>query len=138
MKGDATQCDNYRPISLQSCVGKVFERCMHKHIHGFLMLNNIIIPSRSLFVSGDLTTNQLLCTDETLCSNFDKSITTQSDYCDIFKTFGRVWHRGLILKLESLEVRGKLLKWFHSYRTDRTQAVVIHREKSLEKIIAPV
>ena len=74
-----------------------------------------------------------MCIYENLCSNFDKRITTQSVYFDISKAFDRVWHRGLLLKLESIGVRGKLLKWFQNYLTDRTQAVVIKGEKSSEK-----
>ena len=128
-KGNATLCNNYCPISLQSCVGKVFERCIHKHVHEILMLNNIITPSQSGFLSGDSTTSPLLCIYEYLCSNFDKRITTQSVYFDISTAFDRVWHRDLILKLESIGIRGKLLKWFYSYLTDRTQAVVIKGEK---------
>ena len=32
-EGNATLCSNYRPISLLSCVGKVFERCTHKPVY---------------------------------------------------------------------------------------------------------
>ena len=39
-KGNASLCNNYRPISLLSCVGKVFEWCIHKHVYEFLMSNN--------------------------------------------------------------------------------------------------
>jgi len=99
------------------------------------MSNNIITPSQSGFLSGDSTTTQLLCIYEYFCSNFDKRITTQSVYFDISKAFDRVWHRGLILKLESIGIRGNLLKWFHSYQTNRTQAFVIKGEKSVEKKI---
>ena len=48
-KGNATLCKNYCPLSLLSCVGKVFERCIHKHVYAFLMLDNIITPSQSNF-----------------------------------------------------------------------------------------
>ena len=99
------------------------------------MSNNIITPSQSGFLSGDSTIDQLLCIYEYLCSNFDKRITTQSVYFVISKAFDRMWHRGLILKLESIDMRGKLFKWFHSYLTDRTQAIVIKGEKSVEKKI---
>ena len=82
-KGNATLCNNYRPISLLNCVGKVFERCIQKHVYEFVMLNNMITQSQSGFLSGDSTTNQLLCIYEYLCSNFDKRIITQSVYFDM-------------------------------------------------------
>ena len=68
----------------------------------------------------------------------DKRITTQFVYFDISKAFDRVWHLivyGLLLKLESIGVRGKLVNWFQNHLTDRTQAVVIKGEKSSEKKI---
>ena len=43
-KGSKYECTNYRPISLLSCVGKLFERCVHKHVYNFLT-SNIDFPS---------------------------------------------------------------------------------------------
>ena len=34
-KGDRTDASNYRPISLLSCLGKVFEKCVFKHMYNF-------------------------------------------------------------------------------------------------------
>ena len=92
-----------------------------------------ITPSQSGFLPGESTTNQLLCIYENLCSNFEKRITTQTVYFDISKAFDRVWHRGPLLKLESICVRGKLLNWFQNYLTDRTQAIAIKGEKIFRK-----
>ena len=98
------------------------------------MLNNIITPSQSGFLSGDSTVNQLLCIYENLCSNFDQKITTQSGFFfNISRAFDRVWHRGFLLKLESVGVRGKLLKWFNL--SGRVQTLVIKGEKSAEKTV---
>ena len=47
------------------------------------MCINCLCPSQSGFLSGDSTTNQLLCIYEYLCSNFDKRIITQSVYFDM-------------------------------------------------------
>ncbi len=43
-KGDHTIVSNYRPISLISCVGKVFERVVYKHLYNYFHVNKI--PSR--------------------------------------------------------------------------------------------
>ena len=34
---------NYRPVSLSS-VGKAFEKAIHKHVHNFILANQIITP----------------------------------------------------------------------------------------------
>ena len=111
-KGPKEFCNNYRPISLLSCIGKVLEKCIHKHVYNFLQYNNIITQSQSGFIRGDSTVNQLLCIYNDLCSSFDKGITAQAVYLDISKAFDRVWHTGLLLKLEAVGIRGKLLNWF--------------------------
>ena len=41
-------CNNYRPISLLRCVGKLLERCVHKHVYNYLQYNNIITQSLKL------------------------------------------------------------------------------------------
>ena len=46
-KAPENLCNNYRPISLLSCVGKVLERCVHSRVLNYLKVNNIITPSQS-------------------------------------------------------------------------------------------
>ena len=46
-------------------------------------------------------------------------------FLDISKTFDKVWHKGLLFKLERLGVRDPLLSWLRSYLTNRRQRVVI-------------
>ena len=134
-KGNKNDCTNYRPISLLSCTGKVFERCIHRHILQYLTTNNILTDSQSGFLPGDSTVNQLLSIYNSLCENYDKSITSQSIYFDISKAFDRVWHRGLLLKLDAIGIRGRLLKWFESYLKKRKQKVVIKGDNSDEKVV---
>lgn len=47
-------------------------------------------------------------------------------FCDISKAFDRVWHQGLLHKLKTIGVGGKLLLWFESYLENRTQKVVLN------------
>lgn len=124
-KGPREMPSNYRPISLLSCVGKLFERCIHIQILAFLIQKNFIVQSQSGFIPGDSTINQLLSIYNDICSSFDKGTTTQAIYLDITKAFDRVWHRGLIAKLNAAGIQGSLLNWFKDYLNNRKQAVVI-------------
>ena len=45
-------------------------------------------------------------------------------FCDLSKTSDRVWHKGLLFKLQTYRVTGNLLKWFKSYLPDRKQKVM--------------
>ena len=88
---------------LLSCVGKALERCVHSHVLNYLKVNNIITQSQSGFMPGDSTVNQLTSIYHDLCTSFDQGITTQSIFSpDTSKAFGRVWHKGLLKKIEAV------------------------------------
>ena len=130
-KGEKSSYKNYRPISLLSCVGKLLEKCVQKHLVNFLNENNIITASQSGFTSGDSTTYQLLSISDDFLSALDRSTSTQAIFFDISKAFDKVWHRGLIHKLNGVGIRGSLLAWFDNYLKNRTQAVVINQPCSI-------
>ena len=121
---------NYRPISLLSCIGKVMEVCVQKHVLNFLLAHNLITPNQSGFLPTHSTVYQLLDTYNDICSALDRNITTQAIFFDISKAFDKVWHRGLIAKMKAIGIRGQLLAWFEDYLSNRKQAVVIAGEIS--------
>ena len=132
-------CGNYRPISLLSCVFKVLERCVPRHLYSFLQVNRIITPSLSGFIPGDSSVKQLVCIYNDLCSSFDSGTTAQTVFFDISKAFDRVWHKGLLVKLKAIGSRGLLLEWFCDYLTNRIQTVVINGEKyRLKRVVSGV
>ncbi len=49
---------------------------------------------------------------------------------DLTKAFDKVWHKGLILKIEKYGIKGNLLKWLASCLTYRKQKVVINGNSS--------
>ena len=82
---------------------------------------------------GDSTVNQLTSIYHDLCTSFDQGITTQNPlffFLDISKAFDRVWHKGLLKKIEAAGIRGNLALWFQNYLQNRKQAVVIKGKKS--------
>ena len=122
--------ENYRPISLLSCVGKVMERCVHKHLCNFFVTNSIISGLQSGFTQGDSATFQLLDLYNTFCKALDDGEETRIIFFDISKAFDRVWHRGLLLKLKATGIRGNLLDWVENYLNLRKQRVVLQGTNS--------
>ena len=56
-------------------------------------------------------------------------------FCNVNKAFARVWPRillllGILLKLRSVGITGKLLDWFSNYLSDRKLRVVLPKDKS--------
>ena len=54
-------------------------------------------------------------------------------FLDIEGAFDKIWHKGLLAKLNQISIEGKFLKLFESYLTNRQQIVVIDGEKSKTK-----
>ena len=124
-KDDKSSVDNYRPISLLSSVGKTMEKLIHKHVHNYLLQNNIITCFQSGFTAGDSSVNQLVELYNTFCQALNEGKEVRAVFCDISKAFDRVLHRGLIAKLKHYSICGPLLNWFISYLTNRFQRVAI-------------
>ena len=124
-KGDVSSVSNYRPISLLSCLEKVAERAVFKHLYNHLHENSILTPLQSGFMSGESPTNQLTYLYYTFSHALDSGKEIQVVFCDISKAFDRVWHQGILLKFRAAGVPGKFLSWFRSYLSSRTQKVAL-------------
>ena len=124
-KDDPSEVSYYRPISLLNTIGKVFEKLVHKHVYNVFSSNRVLSSLQSGFVPGDSNVNQLMSTYDVFCKALDDGKEVRSVFCDISKAFDRVWHKGLLLKLKYVGIRGSLLKWFSNYLLDRKQRVVI-------------
>ena len=59
-------------------------------------------------------------------------------FLDISKAFDKVWHEGLLFKLESYGIAGELLNLFKDYLQERQQRVVLNGQSSSWKAINPV
>jgi hypothetical protein len=45
-------------------------------------------------------------------------------FCDLSKVLDRIWHKGLIFKLQTYGITGDILQWFKSYLCSRSQRVL--------------
>ena len=124
--GDGSEFGNYRPVSLLNICSKVCEKVVFKYLFNFCRDNAVISIHQSGFTPGDSTVHQLVY----LYNTFLKALNDKKDvrivFCDQSKAFDRVWHQGLLYKLECIGVAGDLLRWFQSYLDNREQRVIIH------------
>lgn len=138
-KNDPKSLSNYRPVSILSCVSKLFERAVFKYVFNFLQQNNIITPKQSGFMPGDSTVNQLVHLYHLFSEALDKKKDVRIVFCDISKAFDKVWHTGLLYKLKQSGIDNTLLNWFENYLTNRKQRTVVNGEaSSLSDILAGV
>ena len=70
-------------------------------------------------MKGDSPVTELLSFYNEICQALDDGKEVRAVFCDISKAFDRVWHRGFIHKLSSIDISGSLLSWFTSYLKQR-------------------
>jgi hypothetical protein len=123
--GDASDVNNYRPISLLSSFSKILEKIVQIRLTQFLDTNNLITAQQFGFRSRHSTSHPmtLLLNKVTTALNDKKhSIVI---FCDLKKAFDTCNHDILLKKLYKLGIRNTELEWFRSYLTDRKQFVTI-------------
>ena len=121
---------NYRPVSLLSNISKVNEIIVFKNLYKFCKEHNILTSKNSGFKENDSTVLQCLYITHYLYESLDKGGEVCMIYLDVSKAFDRVWHEGLLFKLQQIGIGGSLLKWFKSYLSGRKQRVVIKGQVS--------
>ena len=129
-KNDPTSVNNYRPVSLLSIIGKVMEKCIYKYLNNYIVQNNILTEHQSGFRHNDSTVNQLVLICKKMNNTFDNGKEVRIVFCDISKAFDRVWHKGLLHKLQNIGIQDPLLHWFQSYLEHRQQRVVLNNSQS--------
>ena len=129
-KDDRQSKVNYRPVSLLACLSKISEKIVFIRLYNFLLDINFLNPFQSGFRPGDSTVNQLILITSKIYEALEQGKEVRMVFLDISKAFDKVWHKGLLYKLERLGVRDPLLKWFKTYLTGRKQRVIIDGQSS--------
>ena len=121
---------NYRPVSLLASFSKICERVVFFHLYNFLMETGFLYKFQSGFRPGDSTINQLIFLVHKIYEALEDGKEVRAVFLDISKAFDKVWHAGLLRKLEAFGVQSPLLQWFESYLCNRKQRVVIEGQCS--------
>ena len=91
--------NNYRPISLLSCVGKLFERVVGNRLRGHLEDNAILSDTQYGFRAGKSTFCPIFNLTEDIKLGFKRKLNTLAVFLDAEKAFDQTWHNGLKYKL---------------------------------------
>ena len=128
---------NYRLISLLPICGKIFEKLIFDTIYGYVCINNLLTPNQSGFRPGDTMVNQLMSITHSIYTAFEEfpSRETRAVFLDISKAFDKVWHEGLLFKLNSNGITCSLIALIRAFLTDRCQHVVLNGKCSDWKLV---
>ena len=129
-KGDKHCVSNYRPISLTYILCKVLERIIHLKLYLLLESHHVLSHSQFGFQAKCSTVSLFLSAVDDWAETLNHHLSTHSVFINFAKAFDSVPHEWLLIKLESIEIRGALLQWFRAFLTSRRQRVVINGQFS--------
>ena len=124
---------SFRPISLTSCVSKLFECIILSRLLFFLESNSILSPDQAGFRPDRSTRDQILYLSQCISDGFNKprpGSRTILSTIDFSKAFDSVWHPALFHKLISAGLPPCFARWTQSFLSDRRTCVVFQNHKS--------
>ena len=112
---------SFRPISLTSCVSKLFECIILSHLLFFLESNSILSPCQASFRPRLSTLDQILYLSQSISKGSNKPMPgsqTILSIIDFSKAFDSVWHPALFHKLISAGLPPCFARWTQSFLSD--------------------
>jgi len=125
-KGNRSNVENYRPISLTSQVCKLFESIIRDVVVKHLEANLLIHDSQHGFRKGRSCLTNLISFLDKVTSEVDPGKDVDVIFLDFAKAFDKVPHQRLLQKLASHGITGKLLKWISNWLSNRMQRVCVN------------
>ena len=122
----------FRPVSLASCVPKLFERIILSHLLLFLESNSILSSRQAGFRPGRSTPGRVLCLSRSISDGFGKprpDSRTILSTVDFSEALGSVWRPALFHELVSAGLPPCFACWTRSFLSDRRASVVYQTHK---------
>ena len=124
-KGNRSQAENYRPVSLTSQICKVAESILRNELVQHLESNKLLHNSQHGFRSGYSCATNLLTFLETVTACIDDKVNIDTVYVDLAKAFDKAPHQCLLSKLKAHGVDGLVCSWSKPWLADRQQRVCL-------------
>ena len=131
--GKTDNLTNYHPISILTCLSKIFEKLIHKRLTNFFQKHFVLVKSQYGFQSNMSTAHSIL---DVLTTSYDQ-INDNNFTCvilsDCQKPFDTVCHTSLLSKFEHYSIRGAAHKLTSSFLFGRQQYLA-HQDMQSEVV----
>jgi ribonuclease HI len=129
-------CNSYRPISLSSCIGKIFENMLKLRLDYYTESNNILPSEQFGFRKGRSATESFTSLIADIKKSFFHSVTVCA-FLDIKGAFDNVDPSILVHVLFEIGIPGKFCKWIFNFLHERTMHVkfnnILHGPRKVYK-----
>ena len=117
---------SYRPISITSYIGKLFERIISRRIDTLLIKMDIQDPDQEGFTEERNTIRYLNRLHMGIECDKEKNLTVLVLFVDFEKAYDSIWKKGLITKLYNLNIRGNILHLIDQFISKRKVSLSIN------------
>ena len=122
-KGNRSEKDNYRPVSILPNLSKVFERCIYNQIAQ--CFDKILSKHQCGFRKGHSAQHSLIVLLEKWKKSVDQGHVFGALLTDLSKAFDCLPHKLLIAKLNAYGFDNKVVRFVYDYLRSRTQRTKI-------------
>lgn len=126
-----TAPENFRPISLTSNMGKILEAIIMRTLLEEIEARKIIPDHQFGFRSGHSTLDALSVVKNDVSRSLNHSKTSIICLLDFEKAFDSVWSRGLLSKMNNMNINNNTTAIIQSFLSDRSADVMIDNAPSL-------
>ena len=105
----------YRSLSLNSTVGKIYERCVTRRLIAYLHARGLFEEEQFAYLKGRDINQALLTMTLEILQGFKKGEDTIGTFIDFEGAFDAVWRDGVVHKLHRYGIRGRMLTYVHEF-----------------------
>ena len=122
---DKKLASNYRPISLLSCLGKIYERFIYAYLMKELEAKNFLNANQAGFTKGRSSQEHLLRLSQGVFNGFKRRDCSLALFLDVKAAFDAVWKSGLKHKINKIGLSRQMKNILFSFLDNRTLKVCI-------------
>ena len=129
-KGDIKDPSNYRPITLLSCLGKVFTAVLNTRIQNYIEENQLLNDCQSGFRKDHSTTDNIFILHNLIDLVCKGKKNLFCAFINLKQAFDKVWRDGLWEKLILHNIKGKCLRIIKKIYGNIKSCVLVNGSKT--------
>ena len=131
-KEDKQLIKNFQTVSLLPICRKLFVKLMFNSVFSFTDTRNMLSVHQSGFCPSEASMHQIILIVHDIYNAFDANpvLEVRGVFLDMFKTFGRVWHKGLLYNVKCMGIDRNFQTLVKSFLRNWCQHDVLNGETS--------